>query len=670
MKRVFVVRPFNTKNGIDFEKVHTDLISKALAKAGLEGDTTTAIVEAGNIREDMFRLLVTADIVVADLSIHSANVFYELGIRHGLRPRATVMIRSRVPGHDYPFDLQTDRYIEYDAAEPELQVDALARSLEDTINGSRVDSPVYLLLPDLEPPDPAALKVVPRDFHEEVKRAGDLGRRGDLRLLAHEARGFEWESEGLRVVGRAQFSLEANLGAKETLEWLRQLDVDDIEANQRLATIYQRLGDLSASDIAIQRVLDNRSSTRKDRAEVLALRARNMKSLWRQRFSDNTLSSQQARLKALESPELAQAQQAYAEAFAQDLNAYYPGVNALSLLVLRIELAEAHPDVWNNMFETDAQAIEALATAKERLKYLTGAVNLCLQANRESLERQDKATSEERMWLAITEADFAFLVSARPKYVAQKYRDALTGASVFGVGAALAQLTLFERLEARLPFAKEALEVVRQFAAPKGTDTIQPSHSVLLFTGHRVDAPGRDTPRFPNTAGAESQARQLIRTAIEEERASASGEIIGIAGGACGGDILFHEICAELGIKTLLYLALPPSDFCAASVKDGGPKWVERYNRLVERVPPRVLAENRKLPYWLQRKKDYDIWQRNNLWMLFNALAENPRRFTLIALWNGQQGDGPGGTRDLIQQVGDRGHKTVIRDAGPLKDCV
>ena len=81
MTQVFIVRPFGTKQGVNFDEVEQQLIAPALAGVGLKGSTTTEIVEAGNIREDMFRLLVTADIVVADLSIHNANVFYELGIR-------------------------------------------------------------------------------------------------------------------------------------------------------------------------------------------------------------------------------------------------------------------------------------------------------------------------------------------------------------------------------------------------------------------------------------------------------------------------------------------------------------------------------------------------------------------------------------------------------------
>jgi hypothetical protein len=40
----------------------------------------------------------------------------------------------------------------------------------------------------------------------------------------------------------------------------------------------------------------------------------------------------------------------------------------------------------------------------------------------------------------------------------------------------------------------------------------------------------------------------------------------------------------------------------------------------------RVLAESKELPRWLAGKNDYDIWRRNNLWMMFNALATGASR--------------------------------------------
>ena len=117
MMNVFIVRPFGTKSGIDFDRIETDLIRPAIERAGLTGGTTGQFIQQGNIRTDMFEQLLVADLVIADISIHNANAFYELGIRHALRDKRTFLIKSNqaTPGEkdtkdtDVPFDLKTDR---------------------------------------------------------------------------------------------------------------------------------------------------------------------------------------------------------------------------------------------------------------------------------------------------------------------------------------------------------------------------------------------------------------------------------------------------------------------------------------------------------------------------------------------------------------------------------
>src|SRR5689334_17237579 len=182
--RAFIIRPFGTKNDINFDEVERLLIAPALKRVGAEGGTTIDIIEAGNIRTDMFRRLLTADLVVADLSIHNANVFYELGIRHALRDRSTFMLRCRADA--FPFDLQTDRYLEYNKDDPAARLDDLATALRRTVDSNRVDSPVFLCLPNLGEPDPSQFMVVPPDFGEEVKRAAEARCAGDLALLSYE----------------------------------------------------------------------------------------------------------------------------------------------------------------------------------------------------------------------------------------------------------------------------------------------------------------------------------------------------------------------------------------------------------------------------------------------------------------------------------------------------
>jgi hypothetical protein len=90
--RAFVVRGFGKHKDssgaeIDFDRVDAELITPALKECNLVGGTTGQIVEAGNIRVDMFALIVEADVVICDITVHNANVFYELGIRHALRKK-------------------------------------------------------------------------------------------------------------------------------------------------------------------------------------------------------------------------------------------------------------------------------------------------------------------------------------------------------------------------------------------------------------------------------------------------------------------------------------------------------------------------------------------------------------------------------------------------------
>ena len=76
----------------------------------------------------MFRLILEADLVVADITIHNANVFYERGIRHALRKRETVLLKGR-GGDKTPFDLLADRYLQDEPEAPGPSKTALSHWL-------------------------------------------------------------------------------------------------------------------------------------------------------------------------------------------------------------------------------------------------------------------------------------------------------------------------------------------------------------------------------------------------------------------------------------------------------------------------------------------------------------------------------------------------------------
>jgi hypothetical protein len=78
------------------------------------------------------------------------------------------------------------------------------------------------------------------------------------------------------------------------------------------------------------------------------------------------------------------------------------------------------------------------------------------------------------------------------------------------------------------------------------------------------------------------------------------------------------------------------------------------------------------LPSWLADKPGYDLWQRNNHWLMFNALATGARRVALIALYNpDQDAGGPGGTAHLVKEARRWGFKGIELDARALivGDC-
>ena len=166
----------------------------------------------------------------------------------------------------------------------------------------------------------------------------------------------------------------------------------------------------------------------------------------------------------------------------------------------------------------------------------------------------------------------------------------------------------------------------------------------LLFTGHMIDRPDRGSPRFP--AWAEGRARNAIHAAIVGLEWAHPGATVGLAGGASGGDLLFHESCHGLGIATRVLLAQPPEEFASISVAPAGNEWVNRFDALLERSGNALHVMQRN-----DGRLEQDcgnIWQRANLWLIEEAKRLAPER-ALLALWDGKAGDGPGGTEHFLE---------------------
>jgi hypothetical protein len=653
--RAFVIRGFGVKAGVDFDRVHEELIGPALAAVGLEGGTTGLIVEAGNVRDDVIHELLMADVVVADVSIHNANVFYELGIRHAVRHRATVLVRARID--EVPFDLRGERYLSYDRAAPADAVPRLVQALRETLAGERVDSPVFAYLPGLAAGDRAALLEIPRDLAEDIGQAREKKWAGDLRLIAEEVLGLRFEEAALRAVAQASADVGDDAGARDAWEQIRAAHPDDFQVNRALSDIYRRLGDLVASDQAIERALGGVALGSWDRAELYALRASNSKRRWARQW--RCASDPTARVRrALRSRELESSLRSYGRGFEEDLNHWYSGVNALAMGRIMLELAARDRAAWQTRFETDEDAETELRRLGSQLESLTSAVRASLDSARSRCHRE--GTTDP--WLEVSVADLRFLTTDVPDRVGAAYEAAMSPVlSRATVRSITEQAEMYRDLGILVENAEAALAVLPEATAQE-TSRVHP----LVFSGHMIDAPGRAQPRFP--PDAEELAARAIREKVRETKAAveaeAGVELLGVAGASDGGDLLFHEACHELGVTTHVLLPVPDLLYRATALSRQASRWTERYHRALQRAADvRVLARSHTLPGWLATRSDYDTWQRTNRWVLHYAWATTTsRRVTVLALWNGQVGNGRGGVADMVATGLHRGADVVTVD--------
>lgn len=148
---------FATGRTLDLDKSYKWLIKPAVEACQLECIRADEIRHAGVIDVPMYEQLLGADVVVADLSTANPNAFYELGVRHALRPRTTVVIaESKLM---YPFDVNHTVIRNYihlgeviDIEEAERFKRELAEAIKAVLAQPRTDSPVYTYLPGLTPP--------------------------------------------------------------------------------------------------------------------------------------------------------------------------------------------------------------------------------------------------------------------------------------------------------------------------------------------------------------------------------------------------------------------------------------------------------------------------------------------------------------------------------------
>src|ERR1700685_883259 len=162
MGTCFVVMGFGVKTDyqsgrkLDLDKSYLNLIKPAVEAAGLHCIRADEIVHAGIIDVPMYEQLLTAGGVVADVSTMKPNAFYELGVRHALRPYTTIIVAESEL--KFPFDvghsvIRQYRHLGEDIGFSEAQrfQKELSSAIQQIMAQPKDDSPVYTFL-RLNPP--------------------------------------------------------------------------------------------------------------------------------------------------------------------------------------------------------------------------------------------------------------------------------------------------------------------------------------------------------------------------------------------------------------------------------------------------------------------------------------------------------------------------------------
>ena len=113
-KTCFVIMGYGIKNNINLDLTYSKIIKPCIEENGLIPFPLYAERKYNAFRCDeisgstaidykFVTCLNGADIVIADISTMNANAIYELGARHALKPRSTILLCTKEKEHDFKF---------------------------------------------------------------------------------------------------------------------------------------------------------------------------------------------------------------------------------------------------------------------------------------------------------------------------------------------------------------------------------------------------------------------------------------------------------------------------------------------------------------------------------------------------------------------------------------
>jgi hypothetical protein len=347
----FVAMPFGKKYDpqrritVDCDQLYERVLVPAVENAQLRFRRADEQIDAGVVLQPMIEAISEADIVIADLASANFNVGWELGLRHLLRARHTLLM---LPTETLaPFDVSSLRHVSYEQGERGISDEAaiaawgalapfLALANDHAPAGS--DSPVDAVMEVTQ-----WARVAPRDdrderwerIREELALARDLLDSEMMLQIVGDAEGLDSRQVEL-VAGEAGVGL-VRLGAYAQGRRLLHALVDgDREVLRPAAhlfyaqSLYKPAGasitELDDAERILKHILRKLPDYPEVRAGLGAISKR------RSILVDSSAGAARDIRKAME---------AYQHDYERDLNCYYEGINVVACGVM---LATAFDD--------------------------------------------------------------------------------------------------------------------------------------------------------------------------------------------------------------------------------------------------------------------------------------------------------------------------------------
>ena len=380
----FVLMPFGIKTDgnkkeINFDIVYSSFIKPAIIKANLEPIRADAEKEGGFIHKPMYERLLFCNFAVADLSFDNANVFYELGIRHAVKPYTTVIIFEK--NTKLSFDVGPLRAFPYEFTDgavvnPQQQIDTLAGLIRINLDSQKAqqDSPIGQLITNYKFPNLDYLQEDADCFTDWVKSTN-----ASKEELANQVK--NWKQSGKEKNAAAQKQCIQNVKAIEIAEGnnlkykydllymllktyrsmgafpeiksmlepvVKGASQENTYLQQQLAMAYHKSGQSEDAEQILLSIINKYGAD----PETNGLLGAVYKGMMDANKNDDLLQQEYLR-KAVET---------YLDGFEADPRDFYPGINALTLMFLGGEPDER----FNKFMPLVTYAVERLLASKAK----------------------------------------------------------------------------------------------------------------------------------------------------------------------------------------------------------------------------------------------------------------------------------------------------------------